>query len=131
MSQREVRNLQQDMANNVTPTNPTGGRNTRNSRAASNSNAGTPAPAPPPANTGTASAPAPATAGPQGPAVLRAPGYTRESLNYVVEDLLNWPLNGPLMEALLRDRTSSFMDLLSYTEGEILALQCMLPVLDT
>ena len=123
MSQREVRNLQQDMAD-ATPA----GRTTRTSRAASNTN--TPAPAQPPANIGATPAPAPAAAGPPGPAALRAPGYTRASLDFVVEDLLNWPLTGPLLEALRRDGTNSFMDLLSYTEGEILALQCMLPVLD-
>ena len=129
MSQREARNLQQDMANNVTPTTTTRGRNTRNSRAASGNtgaNTGTDANA----NTGTAPAPTTTAAGPQGPALLRAPGYTPASLEYVVEDLLNWPLDGPLMEALRRDGTTSFMDLLSYTEGEILALQCMLPVYD-
>ena len=32
--------------------------------------------------------------------LANTPGYSIASLNFAVETLLNWPLNGPLMEAL-------------------------------
>src|SRR5210317_2142686 len=88
-------------------------------------NAGAPAAAAP-AATGT---PAPAPAN-RGPATATAPGYTLASLHFAVEQLLNWPLNGPLMEALRRDGTACFMDLLSFTEQDLLTLQCSVPVYD-
>src|SRR6056300_751238 len=58
------------------------------------------------------------------------PGYTLASLHFAVEQLLNWPLNGPLMEALRRAGTASFMDLLSLTDQDLLQLQCSVPVFD-
>src|SRR6056300_1611089 len=140
MSDREVRNLHRDQrdANLVSPP-PAQGQG-RQTRAAAQAGTGAPATgttAGTAATTGTPAAAAAPTTGPpapvtanRGPATTNAPGYTLASLHFAVEQLLNWPLNGPLMEALRRDGTACFMDLLSFTEQDLLTLQCSVPIFD-
>ncbi|CAJ1930097.1 unnamed protein product [Cylindrotheca closterium] len=58
------------------------------------------------------------------------PGDSFASLEFAVTTLFRASLDSPLMLALCRDGCINFMDLLSYSEAELLELKYNAPILD-